>query len=238
MSDNSSLPGVHPSPNIQESPGVYEIENEAADPEQLIEAAMRSLRDWDDAIVVDLGCGAGFHLPRFAITARHVFGVDPDGRSRLVAMKRCIESGLTEVSIMTGSAEQIPLADRSVDVVHARFSYFFGPGSERGVQEALRILRPGGAAFVVDNDRGHGTFAEWLARSPWAPPHSAEDVEAFWADQGFSLTRIPSRWQFASRADFEAVVHIEFPPDLAAELIAEHLGLVVDYHYALYHRLR
>jgi len=36
-------------------------------------------------------------------------------------------------------------------------------------------------AFVVDNDLRHGTFAGWLARSSWAPPYSADEVEGFWA---------------------------------------------------------
>ena len=34
----------------------------------------------------------------------------------------------------------------SADVVHARFAYFFPPGTDAGLAEVLRILRPGGAA--------------------------------------------------------------------------------------------
>jgi SAM-dependent methyltransferase len=232
----SWLPGVHPAPNVQERPEVYDVENRAADPEQRIEAAMRRVRDWQDGLVVDLGCGTGFHLARFAATARHVFGVEPHGPSRLLAMQRCVEDSLAGCSVLAGSAEWLPLPDGSVDVVHARFAYFFGPGGERGVAEMLRVLRPGGAAFVVDNDLRHGTFAGWLARSAWAPPYTADEVEGFWAAQGFSLARVPSTWSFASREDMAAVLGIEFPPELAATLLAEQPGTVVDYHYALYHR--
>lgn len=232
------LPGVHPAANIQDHAGVYEIENRAADPEQRIEEAMRSVRDWSGGIVVDLGCGTGFHLPRFAATARHVFGVEPHGASRLAAMRRCVEMGLTNTSVLTGSAELIPLAAASVDVVHARFAYFFGRGAERGVNEVMRVVRRGGVAFIVDNDLRNGMFASWLMRSPWAPSHSADDVEGFWTEQGFSLTRVPSSWTFESRADLEAVLRVEFPGELAPVLLAEHTGLTVDYHYALYHRVR
>jgi hypothetical protein len=35
------LPGVHPAPNIQEHPDLYEVENRAADPEGRIEAFWR-----------------------------------------------------------------------------------------------------------------------------------------------------------------------------------------------------
>jgi predicted RNA methylase len=38
---------------------------------------MASIADWSSRDVLDLGCGSGFHLPRFATTARHVLGVEP-----------------------------------------------------------------------------------------------------------------------------------------------------------------
>ena len=37
------LPGVHPAPNIQSGPDLYEIENLALDPERRIEAAMQEV---------------------------------------------------------------------------------------------------------------------------------------------------------------------------------------------------
>jgi hypothetical protein len=37
------------------------------------------------------------------------------------------------------------------------------------------------------------------------------------------------RWSFEDRRAFEAVVRIEFPSALAAEIIAGHQGLSVDY---------
>jgi hypothetical protein len=44
------------------------------------------------------------------------------------------------------------------------------------------------------------------------------------------------RWEFSSRGDFEAVVRIEFPPQLAQTLLAEHAGTAVDYAVNLRHR--
>ncbi len=236
MPESEPLPGVHPAPNIQETPDVYEVENRAADPEGRLEAAMRAVRDWAGLDVVDLGCGTGFHLPRFAATARRVVGVEPHGATRRRAQRRCAALGLRNVSVLRGSAERMPLEDASVDIVQARFAYFFGPGCEAGIAECARVLRRGGVLFVVDNDLRGGTFASWLARSTWAPVHSAAVVENFWRRQGFERVSVPSRWQFGSRPDFEAVVRIEFPPELAAAIIAEHDGLAVECRYALYWR--
>jgi ubiquinone/menaquinone biosynthesis C-methylase UbiE len=230
------LPGVHRAANIQKHAAVYEIENAACDPDGLIEEAMSSVRDWRDALLVDLGCGTGFHLPRFAATARHVFGIEPHDPSRLAAMRRCVDAGLENVSVLTGSAEHIPLRDQAVDVVHARFAYFFAPECGPGVVESMRVLRPGGALFVVENDRRNGTFASWLARSEYAPPHSADVMDVFWREQGFAATPVASRWEFRSRDDLEAVLRIEFPPKLVPELLAETEGTVVDYHFIVYSR--
>ena len=62
-------PGAIPSPNIWHHTATYELENRAVDPSGRLEAEMRTIADWADRDVLDLGCGTGFHLPRFAATA-------------------------------------------------------------------------------------------------------------------------------------------------------------------------
>jgi hypothetical protein len=47
---------------------------------------------------------------------------------------------------------------------------------------------------------------------------------------------VASEWRFDRRGELEAVLHNEFPPELATELCQEHQGLVVEVHYRLYHR--
>jgi SAM-dependent methyltransferase len=234
MLDN--LPGVHAAPNIQSGPELYEIENLAADPDGQIEQAMWSIAPWQDRVVLDLGAGTGFHLPRFAERASHVFGVEPHAPSRLRAMRRVAELGLEQVSVLAGSAEYVPLRDHSVDVCHARFAYFFPPKCEPGLAELARVLRPGGAACIIDNDLRTGTFARWLSHLPEAHVGNADVVEAFWADHGFACQRIASQWRFSSRGDLEAVVRLEFGESLSAQLLAEHSGLSVECHYCLYYR--
>lgn len=229
-----NLPGVHLAPNIQTAPDIYEIENRAVDPEQLIEKAMQEVLVWEGKIMLDLGAGTGFHIERFHQKAAHVIAVEPHDPSRLLAMKRCAARGLERVSIMKGSAAQVWLPDHSVDIVHARFAYFFAPDCEPGVAELARLIRPGGAAFIIDNNLESGTFANWLKRSPYH--REVAPVKEFWAAHGFQLRDIKSEWRFESRADLEAVVRNEFPPALAAEFLAEHPGTTVDYHYWLFYK--
>lgn len=94
-------------------------------------------------------------------------------------MARVVTFGLTHCSVMTGSAERLLLPDASVDIVHARFAYFFAPNCEPGLSELARVLRAGGAVFIIGNDLRNGTFATWLRRSPWWAAKDADAVEGF-----------------------------------------------------------
>ena len=229
------LPGIHPSPNIQTSPDVYEVENRAADPDQRIEQAMQAIAAWDGKVVLDLGAGTGFHIPRFQ-QATHVFAVEPHDESRLLAMRRISALSLLNVSILKGSAEYIPLRDQSVDICHSRFAYFFAPDCLPGLRELERVIRPGGTAFIIDNDLVEGTFAEWLQQSPYYKNATASEVSQFWREQGFREQSIASEWRFARREDLEKVVRLEFGDVLADKLLAQHEGLQISYHYKLYYR--
>jgi SAM-dependent methyltransferase len=224
--------GVVPSPNIWRRPDVYELENRAVDPEGAIEAAMRGVHDWRGGTVLDIGCGSGFHLPRFAADAARVVGVEP--HPPLVELARRRTARLAHVEVRTGTAQRLPVPDASVDVAHARWAYFFGPGCEPGLREIARVLRRGGAAFVVDNDATRSTFGSWFRRA--LPSYDAPAVERFWARQGWSRTSLDIRWACGSRAEFEAVVRIEFEPRLAERILAEHPGDEVDYAVNLFWR--
>jgi len=180
--------------------------------------------------VLDIGCGTGFHLPRFGAEAAQVIGVEP--HPPLLALARRRIAGRHGLEVRTGTAQALPVADASVDVVHARWAYFFGPGCEPGLAEVRRVLRRGGAAFVIDNDVTRSTFGRWFRRA--LPDYDPAEVERFWARQGWSRRSLDIRWEQPSRADFEAVVRIEFPAELAEQLLAEHPAQIVDYAVNLF----
>ncbi len=227
------LPGSVPSPNIWHHPTTYEIENRAADPQGVIEAAMRARADWTGAHLLDLGCGTGFHLPRFAHSADRVTGVEP--HPDLAALARRRTHRLDNVQVLPGTAQAIPLPDASVDLVHARWAYFFGPGCEPGLAELDRVVRRGGTAFVIDNDGSRSTFGGWFRRGyPHLPP--PVEIERFWSVRGWTRVPLDMGWSFDSREDLEAVVQIEFSPKVAAEILREHHGQEVDYAVNLWWR--
>lgn len=229
--------GVVPSPNVWDHPDVYELENRGVDPDGVIEAAMSEVRGWDGAAVLDVGCGTGYHLPRFAAAAARVTGVEP--HPPLLALARRRVRGLRTpaghaVDVRAGTAQALPVPDACADVAHARWAYFFGPGCEPGLRELSRVLRRGGVAFVIDNDATRSTFGAWFRRG--LPGYDPAAVERFWARQGWQRTPLEIRWAQPTREAFEAVVRIEFAPDLADRILAEHPGTQVDYAVNLFWR--
>lgn len=223
-------------PNISSDADLYEIENLAADPDGTIEAAMRRIHPWDGCVLIDIGAGTGFHIERFQRDAAHVIAVEPDPVLRLALMRRLVDRRLTRTSVIGASAASIPLRDHAVDIAHARFAYFFGPGCEPGLAELKRILKPGGTAFIIDNDLRAGTFAAWIRTAYTIAENSIDETERFWIDQGFAIEHLSSSWRFQDRDSFERVVHLEFPADHAETFLAGHPGLDVDYNLLLIHK--
>ena len=218
--------GAIESANIWRHTATYEIENRAVDPDGRLWAAMEARADWRGRTVLDLGCGTGFHLPRFAERAGRVVGVEPHGGLLRIAARRT--RALENVTLLSGTAQSIPLPDHSVDVVHARWAYFFGPGCEPGLAELARVVRPGGTALVIDNDGSRSTFGAWFRRGyPHLDPPAT--IERFWARHGWAADPVDMGWRFGSRADLEAVVRIEFDRANAEEIVRHHEGLEVDY---------
>jgi SAM-dependent methyltransferase len=193
---------------------------------------MESLASWAGRTVLDVGCGTGFHLPRFADDAAEVVGVEP--HASLAALARRRTRRLATVTVLEGLAETLPLPPASVDVVHARWAYFFGPGCEPGLAELDRVVRRGGTAFVIDNDPTRSTFGRWFARG--YPTVDPEAVERFWSARGWTRYPLDLAWEFDTRADLESVVRIELPTAVADDVLSSYDGTSVDYAVNLWSR--
>jgi len=218
-------------PNQAGNQAAYEIENAAVDHERTLAAAVSATAKWEQRDLLDLGCGAGYWLPGYAEHARSVVGVEPDPSLLTAAAARS-----RDVQVLRGSAEHIPLPDACVDVVHARFAYFFPPGCDAGLAEVMRVLRPGGTLVVIDNDHRWGQFADLIAGSSWAAPQGSVNVtDRWWAERGAQRQAVRSSWQFQSREDLETVLRLEIPPDIATTWLNEHPGATrLTYGYVLF----
>ncbi|MBQ0927234.1 class I SAM-dependent methyltransferase [Saccharopolyspora endophytica] len=223
------VPEVTPSPNIWNWPEVYEAENHAQDAVGALWKALRAERDWAGLDVVDVGCGDGFHLSVFAATARSVIGVEP--HEPLAERARARTAGTPGVDVRVAPAQRLPLADGSVDLLHARTAYFFGPGCEPGLAEAERVLRPGGTIAIVDLDTASPPYGDWMRAD--APQIDPGKIESFFTRHHFTSTTVPTLWRFHDRQTLEAVLRIEFSAKTAARAAAESPGRTIPVTYRL-----
>ena len=98
-----------------------------------------------DSSVLDLAAGTG-KLTRVLVERyREVTAVEP-----LANMRAMLERVVPGVTALPGTAEQIPLDDRSVDGVFAAQAFHWFD-KELALPEIARVLRPGGVFAIVWN---------------------------------------------------------------------------------------
>lgn len=101
--------------------------------------------------LLDLGSGGG-HLGLSVLKAAPgMTGIllDIDPEAVLIADRRTSEWGLESRAVaVCGNAEANPLADESVNLIVSRGSIHFWDNIERAFSEIIRVLAPGGMAYI------------------------------------------------------------------------------------------
>lgn len=111
-------------------------------------------RDASARSVLDVGSGPGELAIRLARRLRtgQVIGIDPSAAMIEVAASRAAQLGPTPVAVhfVRAVAEQLPFPSDSFDLVvsTAALHHFRDPG--RALNEAWRVLRPGGRLLLYD----------------------------------------------------------------------------------------
>ena len=101
--------------------------------------------------VLDVGCGAGIDLARFAKGGADVTGVDVARSAVGLAQANFQQQGL-HGRFEVANGEQLPFADGSFDLVYAHGVVQYTAQPQRLVDESRRVLKPGGEAiFQVYN---------------------------------------------------------------------------------------
>jgi ubiquinone/menaquinone biosynthesis C-methylase UbiE len=101
--------------------------------------------------VLEVGCGAGTDLVRFARGGAEVTGIDLAESAIALARKNFEIQGL-KAELRVGNGEAIPFPDDSFDFVYAHGVVQYTADDQRLVDECRRVLKPGGQVlFQVYN---------------------------------------------------------------------------------------
>jgi ubiquinone/menaquinone biosynthesis C-methylase UbiE len=100
--------------------------------------------------VIDMGCGPGAAARLAASRCAHATGVDPS--PAMLRLGRWLNAlrGTRNVTLVHGSAETIPLPDRSGTVLWALRSVHHWSDRAAGLAEAFRVLVPGGRLLLAE----------------------------------------------------------------------------------------
>jgi SAM-dependent methyltransferase len=153
--------------------------------------ALAQLKEGED--VLDLGSGGGIDV---LLSAQRVgptgkaYGLDMTDEMLELARRNQRELGIENAEFFKGNIENVPLPDESVDVIISNCVINLSPDKDKVLEEAYRVLRPGGR-FAVSDMVFQGAIPEEIRKSleAWsgcvAGALHEDDYRAKLADAGF-----------------------------------------------------
>ena len=143
------------------------------------------LRLMPPLVIADLGTGEGAFALLLAQRAKKVIAVDTSAKMIEVGRDQALRHGVTNIDFRLGDMEEVPIADGEVDLVFFSQSLHHALHPERAVQEAFRILVPGGRIVLLDLAKHRFEEARELYADEWLG-FSESELEAMLEKAGFT----------------------------------------------------
>ena len=118
--------------------------------------------------VADLGAGEGLISQLIAHRAERVWCIDNSARMVEVGTELARKNNLANLTYKLGDIESVPLPDKSVDLAILSQALHHANHPQHAVNEAFRILKPGGQVLILDlaehnYEKAHEQFGDlWL----------------------------------------------------------------------------
>jgi ubiquinone/menaquinone biosynthesis C-methylase UbiE len=102
------------------------------------------------AQILDVGCGAGHLSFALAPAVAKVIALDPAPAMLATVRQTAASRGLPQIETLAGSAEALPFAAASFDLVCTRYSAHHWFDVPQSLAEMRRVLKPSGFILVID----------------------------------------------------------------------------------------
>ena len=168
----------------------------------LLEFAAPQLKD----IMLDVATGTGNTALTFAPFVSHVTGVDLAVQMLSAARARVLEESVLNVTFLEGSAEALPFADASFDLVTSRHAPHHFRDAPKFLLEVTRVLKPAGRFVMADQVTQGAQNQAWVDEYQRTrdPSHFTQRTARQWQElaraAGLTWVRdsvVPYRLEFA-----------------------------------------
>jgi ubiquinone/menaquinone biosynthesis C-methylase UbiE len=113
-----------------------------------------------DAVVLDLGCGAGHASFAVAPVAASVTAYDLTAQMLAVVQREATARKLRNITTVQGMAEVLPFPDGHFDRVISRYSAHHWHDVPAALHEVRRVLKPRGEALLIDTAGGENPLLD------------------------------------------------------------------------------
>ena len=158
-------------------------------------------------VIVDLGAGEGTLSLLLAQRAERVIAVDSSEKMVEYGRETAKRHGVENVEYRHGDLEELPLADEEADIALLHQSLHHALHPQKAVEEAWRILRPGGRIVILDLLQHSFEQARELYADVWLG-FSQVDLSRMLANAHFSSADIAVVRREEEAPHFETVMAI------------------------------
>jgi ArsR family transcriptional regulator len=143
------------------------------------------LRLMPPMVIADLGAGEGAFALLLAQRAKKVIAVDSSAKMIEVVREQALRHGVKNVDYRLSDMEEIPIGDGEVDLVFFSQSLHHALHPARALEEARRILTPGGRIVILDLVKHRFEEAREMYADEWLGFSEAE-LESMLENTGFT----------------------------------------------------
>ncbi len=99
---------------------------------------------------LDVGCGAGHLSFALAPHLARILALDPSSPMLDTVRQAALAKGLAHIETVQASAQSLPFADASFDLVCSRYSAHHWTHLVPALKDMRRVLKPGGRLLLID----------------------------------------------------------------------------------------